>query len=378
MILYIFAEMESFFESFAHFTHGMAFMFFAIIAAHLYWQKNKNRLIRFLFYEAIFFALIEIKDVIFLINGVKYNNYYNHIFLSIDLWIIPFTILFLIELMSPGWIKTRHAILLTAPSTAFSVFIVLASSDKLFYWTAVYSLVLGIIAFLVFFLATARYNNYVRKNFSYTEGLSVSWVRTIIFTLLLYLILWFFISPLNSWWGDAFYYLVTIGIWSYIYFYTLQHSVIEVPQILFRYRKENAKTEKQKEDDCPYEFAKNLEKVMMENMLFLNPKLQITEVASAIYTNRTYLSNYLNKYLNTTFCDYVNTFRVNMACKLLMENRKQTLERIAEECGFNSLSTFNRSFSRIRNCSPAEFRKHPQSFFCDEKEEAKKPVCGEQ
>lgn len=346
--------MESFPENIAHFTHGMAFMFFVAIAVHLYWQQTKNRLIWFLFWEAIFFAFIEIKDIAYLIEGVWHNSYLTRIFLSFDMWIVPFTMLFLFELMSPGWVTPVRAITMSVPSIILSVVLIFVSSKEFFYWVSVYSILLGITTLLIVFLASARYDNYIKKNFSYTEGLSVSWVRTIIVILFIYLNLWFFILQTESWWGDAIYYLITIAVWSFIYFYTVQHVIIEVPDSLFRLReKKNTVV-----PDCPYPFSDHLRNVMEKEKLFLNPKLQITDVAAKIHTNRTYLSDYLNKYMTTTFYDYVNSFRIDMACGLLVNERKQTLEQIAEECGFNSLSTFSRSFSKIKQCSPSEYRKY--------------------
>lgn len=352
--------METFPENIAHFTHGMAFMFFIFVGAHLYWQQNKSRLLWFLFYEVIFFAFIEMKDMVYLIEGVWYTDYLTRILLSLDMWIIPFTMLFLFELMSPGLITVRRTFTLITPSIILSLLLIFIPSDTLFHWVTAYSLLLGVIALLVVFMASARYDNYVKKNFSYTKGLSVSWVRTTIVILFLYLALWFFILQYENWWGDALYYLVTIAVWGFIYFYTLQHAVIEMPDILYRFWKEEVASKESEENDCPYQFAETLKQAMEKDKLYLNPKLNITDVASAISTNRTYLSNYLNKHLDTTFYDYVNAFRVEMACELLVNERKQTIEQIAEECGFNSLSTFSRSFSKIKRCNPSEYRNHHQ------------------
>lgn len=52
---------------------------------------------------------------------------------------------------------------------------------------------------------------------------------------------------------------------------------------------------------------------MEKGRMFLNPKLSLTEVATAIGTNRTYLSEYLNNDLDTTFYEYVNGFRIKEA-----------------------------------------------------------------
>lgn len=348
--------MESLSENIAHFTHGMASMFFISVGIHLFWQQNKSRLLRFLFYEMVLFAFIEIKDMVYLIEGAWYSDDLTRIFLSIDTWIVPFTLLFLFELISPGWITARRTFALVAPSVIMSLLLVFIPSDRLFHWITAYSLLLATIALWVVFMASARYDNHLKNNFSYTEELSVSWVRTIVVILFLYLVLWFFILQYENWWGDTIYYLITIAVWSFIYLYSLQHAVIEIPKILYPYRK---KTESGdiKESDCPYQFAETLKQAIEKDKLYLNPKLHITDVASAINTNRTYLSNYLNKHLHTTFYDYVNAFRVEMACELLLNERNQTIEQIVEECGFNSHSTFNRSFFKIKQCSPSEYRR---------------------
>lgn len=343
-------------ENIAHFSHGMAFMFFIFVGVHLYWQQNKNRLLWFLFYEVIFFACIELKDMAYLIDGVWYTDRFTRISLSIDTWIVPFSMLFLFELMSPGWVTVRRVFLLIVPSVFLTLLLFFIPSYRLFEWMAAYSLLLGVIALLVVFMASARYDNYIKRNFSYTEGLSVAWVRTIIVILFLYLLLWFFILQYESWWGDTIYYLITIAVWGYIYIYTLQHAVIEIPEILYRFRKIEGESTTIEENDSPYQFAETLKQAIEKDKLYLNPKLHITDLATAISTNRTYLSNYLNKYLNTTFYDYVNAFRVELACELLLSDRKQTIEQIAEQCGFNSLSTFNRSFFKIKQCSPSAYR----------------------
>ena len=46
-------------------------------------------------------------------------------------------------------------------------------------------------------------------------------------------------------------------------------------------------------------------------------QLNIVELAMAVGTNRTYISNYINQQLHTTFYEYVNKWRVEHAKKLL-------------------------------------------------------------
>lgn len=358
--------MELFFEKLAHFTHGMALMFFIVVCIQLHAYKTKSRLLSFLFYEAIFFVFLELKDMLYLIEGIWKNDYFSDIMMSIDMWCVPLTMLFLFELMSSKWVTLPKASLLISPSVIFTFLLAIVHSDLLFQITTVYSLILGFGMLIVVFMASTRYDNHIKKNFSYTEGLSVLWVRTIIVSLFIYLLLWFFLFKYDYWVGDVFYYLITILMWSLIYVYTLKHAVVDVPYLLnpFKNREcDNPENDAAMSDSCgkSYPFAGLLDETMTEGCLYMNPNLTISDVASAVGTNRTYLSDYLNKQLNTTFFEYVNAFRVSRACNILTSEQTQSLEQTAEQCGFNSLSTFRRAFGKTMNCTPAEYKKRFQS-----------------
>jgi len=103
-------------------------------------------------------------------------------------------------------------------------------------------------------------------------------------------------------------------------------------------------------------FEKKLEQCMMKERLYLNPTLRITDVAAAIGTNRTYLSDYLNKKLCISFSEYINQYRVLEACDILVNDNNILLEEVAEQSGFNSLSTFHRSFLKVMKITPLQYR----------------------
>lgn len=104
--------------------------------------------------------------------------------------------------------------------------------------------------------------------------------------------------------------------------------------------------------------AQRLEEVMRKDHLYLNPKITLFDVALAIGTNKTYLSDYFNSHLSTTFYDFLNTFRVEDACaliKAMWHDGRRTMAEVAAESGFNSLSTFNRYFKQITGMSPKQY-----------------------
>ncbi len=64
---------------------------------------------------------------------------------------------------------------------------------------------------------------------------------------------------------------------------------------------------------------------------------------------------YFKKMTHLTFTDFVNEFRVNNACKLLMEDKP--VSDVSFESGFNNISHFNKTFKAVKGMSPREYRK---------------------
>jgi AraC-like DNA-binding protein len=66
-------------------------------------------------------------------------------------------------------------------------------------------------------------------------------------------------------------------------------------------------------------------------------------------------SRYFKKNCGAGFIEYLNRVRVNKACYLLRETEYQVHE-IALECGFSSISNFNKQFLKTEGLSPRDYR----------------------
>jgi AraC-like DNA-binding protein len=83
--------------------------------------------------------------------------------------------------------------------------------------------------------------------------------------------------------------------------------------------------------------------------------IDIQEVASMSNLTVPAFCNYFKKNLNQTFTDFTNEYRINQACKMLLEG-----EEIVDICfksGFNNISYFGRVFKQIKGSNPSEFRR---------------------
>ncbi len=349
----------AFAENLAHFVHGAAFMFFVSTSARLYPLRNRDNMMRILFVSMIFIAFLELKDICFLIPGVWADSYVSDLVMGVDMLYVPVMALFMFEVISPGWVRKWRAVGLLMPSVVLLLVYAFYPVEIMFKAMIVYAVVFGCLVLAIVFLASSRYDNYIRNNFSQLEGVSVSWVRRVILALFVCLALWAILMWKASWWGDALFYGVSIVIWMLIYHFSLKHAVVVSPGTLkiFPLREKPVQP-----DDLPPEsyspFVNKLQTCMEEKQLFLNSRLTLGDVAVAIGTNRTYLSDYLNRHLHTSFYEYVNRYRVQMARGLLISEERRSLAEIAERCGFNSLSTFNRAFLREVGQTPAKYVKN--------------------
>jgi AraC-like DNA-binding protein len=83
--------------------------------------------------------------------------------------------------------------------------------------------------------------------------------------------------------------------------------------------------------------------------------IEIQDVADICNLTVPAFCNYFKKNLNQTFTDFVNEYRINQACKMLLAG--QEIVDICFRSGFNNISYFGRVFRQIKSSSPSEFRR---------------------
>lgn len=103
--------------------------------------------------------------------------------------------------------------------------------------------------------------------------------------------------------------------------------------------------------------VEKINQFLITQKAFLNMDLKIWDIVYATGINRTYISKTINSTYNLSFCNYINKMRIQEACTLIEQNPEMSIEAIAFDCGFNSLSTFYRAFKQIMKISPAEYKK---------------------
>ena len=77
-------------------------------------------------------------------------------------------------------------------------------------------------------------------------------------------------------------------------------------------------------------------------------------------TEKCRLSELINRAFNQNFFDFINSYRIEEAKKMLTydSDERRTVLEVLYDSGFNSKSAFNNAFKRNTGITPTEYRKH--------------------
>ncbi|WP_422104139.1 helix-turn-helix domain-containing protein [Winogradskyella sp.] len=102
-----------------------------------------------------------------------------------------------------------------------------------------------------------------------------------------------------------------------------------------------------------------VKQLMEDDKVYLNPELNLSDLAKMANMSRGQLSEIVNTAFEKNFNDFVNGYRVEAFKNMLKEDKHKQLSLlgIAQECGFNSKATFNRVFKKLTDLSPTEYLK---------------------
>lgn len=99
---------------------------------------------------------------------------------------------------------------------------------------------------------------------------------------------------------------------------------------------------------------------MEMDKLFLNSRLSIQDISDKLNIPKQYISEVLNEHMHTNLQDFINEYRVEEFIIRLKndQNNQFTLLAIATDVGFNSKSSFNATFKKIKGITPTQFKKN--------------------
>lgn len=383
---------------------------FHLVMACMFFYRHCSRLKIYVSLLMLTIVAQYVKDLIFIGNTYYSSRLEEQYASSIDLLTLPMYAIVLVEACRPLWMNWSRAFCFYIP------FVVLMVA----FWVhpvplAYYAMHFAAILCAVFILLWAlrelpRFERALKEEYSYAEYINLHWLRGVILLFFCLLMLWVYDSMASGVRYDNLFLFNSLVMWIAACFCFYRQSVVinAVKSYFVEPSEDNAETnldaaendldkatahleaaeadqnaphahtqpenvaetvvEPQPVAEQPVEpepeelklqqeaaFAERMYLLFEKEHVYLNPRLRLSELATLLGTNRTYLSQYFNQNCESTFYDFVNDYRIHHA-KLLLHSTDDTLETIAMNSGFNSLSTFRRAFVQREGMSPIEFR----------------------
>ena len=381
-------------EAIAHYFRGAATLFFIFWSVLLQKYRQRNRMMRLLHLASVLLAICYIKDFVFLIDAWKYSEYLNDLACIIDMVYLHVIAIFFIEVAKPGAVSDRNMYLIIAFQAAFVPLYVFYPINEVCMFAEFLAYIVSATTVVYITVFVINYRKRMFDHCSYTENIDVRWVLISCYIYFATLLLYSLSFDTTTWISETVFNIVGMLLWAIVFRMASRHRVLRMlvgRNFVLEHRNEKTKSpnmaEKTRQEPIPEDHSdktveitnnniddnlaimknkqereaiigERLDNVMTVRKIYLNPKLTVIDLAAAICTNKTYLSLYLNNTLHTTFYDYVNKYRIEEACGIMKEmsaENKMMIAEVATASGFNSLSSFNRYFMKMKGISPSEF-----------------------
>ena len=351
-----------------------------------------------------------VKDLIFIGNTYYGSRLEEQYASSIDLLTLPMYAIVLVEACRPLWMNWSRAFCFYIPFVVLMVTFWVHPVPLAYHAMHFAAILCAVFIALWALRELPRFERALKEEYSYAEYINLHWLRGVILLFFCLLMLWVYDSMASGVRYDNIFLFNSLVMWIAACFCFYRQSVVinAVKSYFVEPSEDNAETnldaaendldkamahleaaeadqnaphahtqpesvaetvaEPQPVAEQPVEpepeelklqqeaaFAERMYLLFEKEHVYLNPRLRLSELAMLLGTNRTYLSQYFNQNCESTFYDFVNDYRIHHA-KLLLHSTDDTLETIAMNSGFNSLSTFRRAFVQREGMSPIEFR----------------------
>lgn len=117
---------------------------------------------------------------------------------------------------------------------------------------------------------------------------------------------------------------------------------------------------KELDNDRIEQIVSELENLVINEKIHLDPGTNIKDIANKLKTNRTYLSKAINSVYKINFSTYINNYRIKEAIRIITEgeNKNLNLNGIAQLSGFNNRISFAQAFQKYTGLTPSFFMKN--------------------
>lgn len=238
----------------------------------------------------------------------------------------------------------------------------------------IYSLITVILFGVILVLSVKilrKYDRSLKDHFTNLDKINLHWLQTLLKTIGVVAIYWILLVIVDVFLfnyriNNTFY--DVLNVWVVVIVYWIGFSqyvrprVVIVEEILVPV----PNNEKQKAPIAPalaeaemQRYAQMLQTAMQQDQLYLDATLNLNALAKHLDIPAKHISQTLNQHVGKNLNDFVNEYRVEEVKQKLVDPQfaHLTILGIAFESGFNSKASFQRTFKKVVECSPSEYKK---------------------
>jgi len=358
-------------------VQGLIFVFFSLITKKI---RVKGHL--FLSLLVLFLSLNNFEAWLNA-NHINFNNYYlDHLHTPWYSMLAPLLYLFLSNYL--GFSKKKYVlnisilffISVTIIKTIFLIYSTETIESELFIQLKHFNQIAESIGFSltigIFYLSYKAYKRKDNAILSYKNIDDLKWLDIFFKISLVILIIWIIgllsvvIFDINM------YFFLHVGVSFLIYWIaymgTHKHNLYSDRKSI---REENKKdkietnTIGEQTNDEDILLFNRIKKYLIKTEIYTDPLLSIESLAFELQVSNRKLSSVINHFANTSFSNYINSFRVEKAKSFLTDKSydNYSILAIGLESGFNSKSSFFRFFKNETGVTPKIWKKNQNNIF---------------
>ncbi|MCT4643872.1 MAG: AraC family transcriptional regulator [Carboxylicivirga sp.] len=205
----------------------------------------------------------------------------------------------------------------------------------------------------------------IKDNFSYQNRINLNWLRNSVIGIGFVFLTVTIVSILREVVGleftfnaDILFYSIIVAFVFYIGYFGIRQKDLfsnsnvtgkDLINVESEYKKSGLKT-----GVAELKHQELLE-LMNNEKPYLNPKLTLNDLSKQVGMSSNNLSQLINQYEKVNFYDFVNKYRVEEFIKRAANNKEFNLLAHALDSGFNSKSSFNSVFKKLKEETPSHF-----------------------
>ena len=120
---------------------------------------------------------------------------------------------------------------------------------------------------------------------------------------------------------------------------------------------DNTESVEEPQNDSTYhELMNRIVQLMETQHPYLNPELKLSDIADTLGVHRNAISACINSQQGCTFSQFINSYRLQHAKKLLLETNDMKVSAVGMKSGFANERSFFRSFKAATGVTPKEWK----------------------